>query len=86
MSNRTFIRDIPQKTWRALIAALSSAGWSVQTGGGLDFSWALVSCADVMIEMEYDIWCGGEMIFATTDGPIIKGDLSYHLLAKLRLE
>jgi hypothetical protein len=79
---QTLVTDISEETWRSVIAGLSAAGWSVQIGGGLDFSWALLAFDEMRIDMEYDIWREGEMTFATVHGPKIKGALSTDLLAQ----
>ena len=82
MIDQTLLTDIPEETWRSVIAGLSAAGWSVQLGGGLDFSWASLTFDEMRINMEYDIWREGEMTFATVHGPKIKGALSSDLLAQ----
>ena len=86
MIDQTLVTDIPEETWRSVIAGLSAAGWSVQIGGGLDFSWALLTFDEMRIDMEYDIWLGGEMTFATVHGLKINGALSSDLLALFERE
>lgn len=86
MIDQTLVTDIPEETWRSVIAGLSAAGWSVQVGGGLDFSWALLTFDEMRIDMEYDIWREGEMTFATVHGPEIKAALSSDLIAQFERE
>ena len=85
MSDQTCISNIPEEIWRAAIAALKAGGWTAQIGGGLDFSWALLTRDGMRIDMEYDIWCDGEMSFATADAPIIRSAVSSDVFALLEI-
>ena len=86
MSEQTFLRDISEETWREVIAGLSSAGWLAQIGGGLDFSWALLTSEGMRIDMEYEIWRGGEMVFGTLHISKIKSALPADIVAQLDME
>lgn len=81
--SQTSVTDIPEETWRAVIAWLSSAGWSARIGGGLDFSWASLTLDGVRIDMELDNWQGGEMSFESRHSSIIIGSLPAHLLVHI---
>jgi len=83
--SQTSVTDIPEETWRAVIAWLSSAGWSAQVGGGLDFSWASLTLDGAQIDMEFDHWQGGEMAFENRHAPKIIGSLPADLLVQLKM-
>ena len=83
MSDQIELTNMSEEIWRAVIAELEIAGWSLQIGGGLDFCWALLSREGMQIDMEYDIWMGGEMIFAVNHASRIKADLSAKVVAEL---
>jgi hypothetical protein len=83
MSEQTIVSNIPEDVWRAVISRLTAAGWSARTGGGLDFSWALLTRGDVTIDMEYDIWSHGDMAFPAAHAPAIRTCLPTELLSRL---
>ncbi|PDV89863.1 hypothetical protein CO652_00055 [Rhizobium sp. H4] len=85
MVDQISLSGLSEESWRAVIEALAAAGWSVRNGGGLDFSWAAVERDGMRIDMEYDAWQEGEMVFAKADASIISGDLPAQLIAKLEI-
>ncbi|PZR76449.1 MAG: hypothetical protein DI537_44130 [Stutzerimonas stutzeri] len=48
--------EISKDVWCATIAAVGDEGWSVDKGGGLDHSWAVLERDGIRIEMECDFW------------------------------
>ncbi|WP_150130177.1 hypothetical protein [Sinorhizobium sp. RAC02] len=85
MSERIHCFEIPKDVWYAAISALRDEGWRVETGGGLDHSWAVLERDGMRIEMEYDIWMEGEMVVAAADVAKLKACFPAPLLAKLGL-
>lgn len=77
--------EMPKDVWYAAIFALRDDGWSLEMGGGLDHSWAVLERDDIRIEMEYDIWKEGEMVVAAADAAQLKACLPAAVLAKLGL-
>lgn len=71
--------------WRAAILALTDEGWSIEKGGGLDHSWAVLEWDGMRIEMEYDMWGEGEMVIAAADAAKLKAHLPTTALVKLGL-
>ncbi|UDF32816.1 UNVERIFIED_ORG: hypothetical protein LHK14_23910 (plasmid) [Roseateles sp. XES5] len=76
---------ISKDVWCAAVAALGDQGWSVEKGGGLDHSWAVLERDGMRIEMEYDIWAEGEMVVVAADAKKLKASLPATLLIKLGL-
>jgi hypothetical protein len=76
---------MPKDLWRATICALTEEGWSVEKGGGLDHSWAVLERNGVRIEMEYDIWREGEMTIAAADAAKLRASPPTAALVKLGL-
>jgi hypothetical protein len=74
---------IPKDVWHATISALRDEGWSLEKGGGLDHSWAVLERDDMRIEMEYDIWKEGEMVVTAADAAKLKACLPAALLEQL---
>ena len=83
MSDQTRLSGLSEELWRSVIAELKAAGWSVQIGGGLDFSWALMTREAMRIDMEYDNWVGGEMAFDAIHADAIRADLKHEVSAIL---
>jgi hypothetical protein len=67
VSERIHCFEISKDVWYAAISALRDQGWCLDRGGGLDHAWAVVERDGMRIEMEFDIWGGGEMVVAATD-------------------
>ncbi len=86
MSDQTCLSGISEESWRAVVEVLAAAGWSLRKGGGLDFSWAVLEREGMRIDMEYDIWQDGDMVFAKTDASAIRADLPATLILTLRIE
>lgn len=66
---------IPKDLWYATLFALRDAGWSLDMGGGLEHSWAVLERDGRCIKMEYDIWAEGEMVVDAADAETLKASL-----------
>lgn len=86
MLDQMCLSGISEESWRAVIEALVAAGWSMRKGGGLDFSWAVLDRDGMRIDMEYDIWQEGEMVFSLGHTSTIRGDLPAQLIVELKIE
>lgn len=67
MSERIHCFEISRDVWNQAIAALRARGWSLDMGGGLDHSWAVLERDGLRVEMDYDIWAGGELALSPAD-------------------
>jgi hypothetical protein len=85
MLDHICLSDISEENWRAAIDALAGAGWSLRKGGGLDFSWAVLDLDGMRIDMDYDIWRDGEMVFAKSHASTISADLPTELVFELTM-
>lgn len=77
--------EIPKDLWNAVIFALRDQGWSVDRGGGLEHSWAVLEREGRRLEMNYDIWKEGEIVVAEGDETVLRSCLPIPLLAQLGL-
>lgn len=57
------IFDIDEADWIFSRDYLAGVSWSIERGGGLDHSWAILSKGDLRILMEYDRWTEGKISF-----------------------
>lgn len=57
------IFDIDEADWIDLRDNLAGMDWSMQRGGGLDHSWAILCKGEFRISMEYDRWAEGQVSF-----------------------
>ena len=76
---------IPADLWRTVIFALRDQGWTLDLGGGLDHSWAVLERNGLRIEMEYDIWSEGEIVMDAADVAKITALLPLDLIRQLGL-
>lgn len=76
---------IPKDLWYATISALRDRGWSLDMGGGLDHSWAVLEQDGRCLKMDYDIWAEGEMVFDPADAEALKASLPAATLMQLGL-
>ncbi|OMQ46450.1 hypothetical protein BKP54_00970 [Ensifer sp. 1H6] len=76
---------ISKDAWYAAIFALRDQGWSLDMGGGLDHSWAVLERDGIRIEMEYDIWSEGEMVVAAGDLVKLRANFPTTVLVELGL-
>lgn len=83
MSERIHFSGISKDAWYEAISALREQGWSLDMGGGLDHSWALLERDGLRVEMEYDIWGEGELVLTAADGVKAKALLPPAVLAIL---
>lgn len=67
MSERIHCFEISRDVWNQAIAALRARVWSLDMGGGLDHSWAVLERDGLRVEMDYDIWAGGELALSPAD-------------------
>jgi hypothetical protein len=67
VSERIHCFEISRDVWNQAIAALRARGWSLDMGGGLDHSWAVLERDGLRVEMDYDIWAGGELALFPAD-------------------
>ena len=86
MFDPIYLSGISEESWRAVIEALTAAGWSKRKGGALDFSWAVLYRDGMRIDMEYDIWQEGEMAFARGHASTIRTDLPVQFIVELKIE
>ncbi len=80
---RTRYLGIQRDEWDAVIVALREQGWSVDIGGGLEHSWAVLERDGMRLEMDYDIWREGEIVVAEGDEAVLRACLPIPLLEKL---
>ncbi|MCZ7450247.1 hypothetical protein O8B93_21930 [Agrobacterium rhizogenes] len=68
MSERICHFCISKGAWYEAISALREHGWSLDMGGGLDHSWAVLERGNLRVEMEYDIWGDEELVLNAAEG------------------